>query len=549
MLGTASITGGTALGLLAGTPAQEVQAAEPRVVRVATEADGAVAGETAYTDGTLIYSDRYEKNKVNDFKEGIWVRAKDDTISGDITIPAKISYNGTIKDVVGVACNGFSRKNITNVTIENGVQMIGEESFYYCTKLKTVSLPDTIIEFVYDSVFYDGVFEGCSSLGTINMPTHLKDISEFCFRGCSALKSVDIPPSVSVIKGYAFKDCTSLETVTLHDGLTRIRYNAFYNCTSLKSIHIPKTVTYDEYSIEEESFYGCKSLSDLTIEEGVKSIDEKAFQACPALKRVKIPSTIKEIGQYALGYRTKRDKTDGFTIVGYDGTAAQKYANDNGFKFESLGVAPSNGSTTNNSSSSSSSSGSRSSSSSSSSSSNSSTKSSSSSYYYSSSSKSDDDDDDDDSSGSVSFSKGDSWTAGKGASRADYVTTGSDTVRFESSLISDTATKATVPATVKIKGKKFKVTSIASKAFDDCPELKALTIGSNVRKIGKYAFKGAGKLRVLTINSKKLTKSGVKGSLSGSAVITLRVPVSKMESYKNIFTKANCGKKVKVTRK
>ena len=88
---------------------------------------------------------------------------------------------------------------------------------------------------------------------------------------------------------------------------------------------------------------------------------------------------------------------------------------------------------------------------------------------------------------------------------------------------------ATVPATINVNGVELNVTSIAPKAF-----------------------KGT-KVKTLTVKSKKLTKKSVKGSLKGSKVKTVKVKVGKkkenkkyVKKYKKIFTKKNCGKKVKV---
>ena len=44
----------------------------------------------------------------------------------------------------------------------------------------------------------------------------------------------------------------------------------------------------------------------------------------------------------------------------------------------------------------------------------------------------------------------------------------------------------------------------------------------------------------------KLTKAGVKNSLAGSSVKTVKVKKSKVKKYKKIFKKKNSGKKVKV---
>ena len=160
-----------------------------------------------------------------------------------------------------------------------------------------------------------------------------------------------------------------------------------------------------------------------------------------------------------------------------------------------------------------------------------------------------DDDDDDDSYEEFGFAKGDIRTSGKGATKADYVKTGSSTVRYDVSLISGNAIRAVVPATVKIGGKTYKVTSIAPKAFAEKKNLKSLTIGKNVKKIGSEAVSKCTKLKTIIVKSKVLTKKNVKNSLKGSSVNTIKAPKKKIDSYSELFTKANAGKKANVKAK
>jgi hypothetical protein len=89
--------------------------------------------------------------------------------------------------------------------------------------------------------------------------------------------------------------------------------------------------------------------------------------------------------------------------------------------------------------------------------------------------------------------------------------------------------KVIVPATVKIKGKTFKVSGI-----------------------GKGALKG-NKTKILVVRTKTLTKKSVKGSLKGSKIKTVSVKVGSkkvnkkfVKKYKKIFTKKVVGLKVKV---
>ena len=47
----------------------------------------------------------------------------------------------------------------------------------------------------------------------------------------------------------------------------------------------------------------------------------------------------------------------------------------------------------------------------------------------------------------------------------------------------------TVPATVKVNGKTYKVTTIAANAFTGNKKMKKITVGKNIDTIGKNAFK------------------------------------------------------------
>ena len=79
-----------------------------------------------------------------------------------------------------------------------------------------------------------------------------------------------------------------------------------------------------------------------------------------------------------------------------------------------------------------------------------------------------------------------------------------------------------VPAKVKIYGKIYKVTGIGAKAF-----------------------KGT-QAETVVVKSKKLTSKSVKKCFKGSKVETVKVPNTKKDAYKMVFTKKNCGKKVTV---
>lgn len=166
-------------------------------------------------------------------------------------------------------------------------------------------------------------FTGIESV-TLPANVKFKDNAEGIFTSCLRLKTADIYCDV-VPK--MFDDCNSLETVNFKGNTTSIPYAAFRNC-NIKRLDIPASVK----SIGEEAFFGSYQLAAVTLRSGLSSIGAKAFYD-NNFKFVIIPASVTSIGEKAFGYISDSKTIDGFTIYGYRGTAAEAYANENGFTF------------------------------------------------------------------------------------------------------------------------------------------------------------------------------------------------------------------------
>lgn len=166
-------------------------------------------------------------------------------------------------------------------------------------------------------------FTGIESL-TLPANVKFKDNAEGIFTSCLRLKTADIYCDV-VPK--MFDDCNSLETVKFNGNTTSIPYAAFRNC-NIKRLDIPASVK----SIGEEAFFGSYQMTAVTLRRGLSSIGAKAFYD-NNFKFVIIPASVTSIGEKAFGYISDSKTIDGFTIYGYRGTAAETYANENGFTF------------------------------------------------------------------------------------------------------------------------------------------------------------------------------------------------------------------------
>lgn len=114
----------------------------------------------------------------------------------------------------------------------------------------------------------------------------ITQIEEYVFQGCTSLTSIDISDNVTEINRCAFLDCTSLVVIHLPDSITTIGERAFYNCKSLTNIVIPKKVV----KIDWDTFYNCVSLISVEFISTTIEIAGNAFKKCDSLKKVILPT-------------------------------------------------------------------------------------------------------------------------------------------------------------------------------------------------------------------------------------------------------------------
>lgn len=230
----------------------------------------------------------------------------------------------------GERLNNYDR--IKTVSLPTTVVSIGEEAFSYCKNLKSINIPKSVKN-IGECAFGD-----CKNLKKITIPGTVKTIKYGTFIYCDKLKKVKLKKGIITIGKDAFSYCSKLESINLPNTITTIK-DAFVDCKSLKKINLPKKIK----AIKGFSFAGCEKLKSVSFSKKIEKIGEYAFINCKTLKKVSIPKNVKTIGKKAFGfvYTGKVDK-DGtvmdapikdFTIKGYKGTAAEKYAKENGFKF------------------------------------------------------------------------------------------------------------------------------------------------------------------------------------------------------------------------
>ena len=224
------------------------------------------------------------------------VKSGDNKYSGDIVIPESITYNASKYPVTSIGDNAFyDCSGLTSVTIPNSVTSIGYKAFFKCSALTgTITLNAAITN------IGEYAFCSCNNEGLSLSISNLTDatIGGSAFSYCVGLKS--IAGTAKSIGNYAFRECSNLTSIgNLLDKVTDIPFQAFYKCSALTgTITLKAAIT----NIGEYAFRECNnnelslSISNLTD----ATIGSSAFYKCVGLKL--IAGTAKSIGDAAFGY-------------------------------------------------------------------------------------------------------------------------------------------------------------------------------------------------------------------------------------------------------
>lgn len=135
-------------------------------------------------------------------------------------------------------------------------------------------------------------------------------------------------------------------------------------------------------------------------------------------------------------------------------------------------------------------------------------------------------------------------------SNVTYVVTRMEGNTYEVAIL-DTRSNSRVvlvPATVTVDGISYKITGIATNAFQSAKKVKSIILGNNITFIAKNGFKGCKKVKTIIIRSSELnahTISGnaFKGIKKGTVI---KVPKNKLSVYRKLFRKKGLNKQVKI---
>lgn len=117
------------------------------------------------------------------------------------------------------------------------------------------------------------------------------------------IKSVSVESGVTSIGVFAFSECKNLTCVSLPETIKTIGRNAFSECENLSDIKLPDGLE----EIGDWAFSGCGKLTDVELPDGLKMIDRAAFEST-GIKEISVPENIEVLGRGAFGVCEKLEK-------------------------------------------------------------------------------------------------------------------------------------------------------------------------------------------------------------------------------------------------
>ena len=187
-----------------------------------------------------------------------------------------VIYNGFRTAVVGT----LNKIASDRLVLLPGIKTINRNSFWNCKGIKTIVLPESLIDIGYNP------FVGCSNIRFESSSPRFKVIDDvlynydetkiICYPAWKAIGEINLPESVTTLERGAFSGCDHMTGLNLHN-VNIVNKSCFTNCSSLKKLYCSDLITY----IGEWAFAYCSSLSEVSVYKDT-IVDNNAFSNCPA---------------------------------------------------------------------------------------------------------------------------------------------------------------------------------------------------------------------------------------------------------------------------
>lgn len=221
-----------------------------------------------------------------------------------LIIPQNVFYFGTSNFIGGCS-------SLKNIIIKTD-SLILERGLLYSDDYKIVYsfIPKESIEHIKIDdrveIIATCCFWSISELSTIILPSGLRTIGASAFYGCSNLTGIEIPHKVKEIGSRAFAK-SGIKNIICHSETFIIDSNILYdkikeNLLFCFSDNEIISISSNVKYIGKSAFEGNNKLKFIKLPIGLERIGDDAFYGCKSLDNIVIPHSVTYIGESALGY-------------------------------------------------------------------------------------------------------------------------------------------------------------------------------------------------------------------------------------------------------
>lgn len=98
-------------------------------------------------------------------------------------------------------------RKIKSVVFEDGVNYIGEYTFFECSYIENILFSETV------QIISLNAFSGCGGITALEFPEGVMIVDENAFSNCADLEEATIPKSLILFGNNVFSDCPKLDTI------------------------------------------------------------------------------------------------------------------------------------------------------------------------------------------------------------------------------------------------------------------------------------------------------------------------------------------------
>lgn len=249
----------------------------------------------------------------------IGANAFSDSYITSITIPASIKDIGgaafenrsELKEIVfeddsmleSIGGYAFYGTALQSIALPQTLKTIGSRAFEDCKSLKSITIPACVEK------LGNQAFSSCEELASVvfEKGSKVTVVEKMTFWCCTKLTTVELPDGLTAVENEAFYRCpVGLNYENgVYLGNTTNPYIVLLDvvdvtCTSF-TVHKNTRVMYNRAFYGESSNDKCTVLEEVIFESGSKlvNIPESMFSGLPALARITIPTSVETIGNYA----------------------------------------------------------------------------------------------------------------------------------------------------------------------------------------------------------------------------------------------------------